>query len=332
MVKKRKSSLSAKGLTFKKGRELVIRVKTLEGKAADTIRSYEKVFNDFERCFGVSKSMTNVSLDDARHFIDWQLNEKTQYLKVQSRTNKKTGVSIASANSYLFFAKSIYEVLVKEGTMEENPFRGVSKIKDRKKSIEVLSKNELKELMKTFDKTWYVGFRNYVVVNVLLDTFGRINEICNLKKSDVDYEKGLVTFTVTKNGSYRIVPISKKVINLIKELNYETEEYNSAYIFISNLGTVLKPDAFRKNLRDAVAKTTITKKVHPHIFRHTSASLFLEAGGSILALQKILGHSELNTTMIYSHMNQDAIKNQHEQFSPLQGIDDTVKVKTRRRD
>lgn len=154
--------------------------------------------------------MTNVTQADARRFIEWQLTEKTQFLKARFRKNKKIGVSIQSANSYLRNAKSAYDVLIKEGIIEDNPFRNINKIKDNKKLIETLSHSELKELLNTYDKSWYVGFRDYVIVNVALDTFGRISEICHLKKSDIDYEKGLVTFTVTKNGSYRIVPVTKK--------------------------------------------------------------------------------------------------------------------------
>lgn len=69
--------------------------------------------------------------------------------------------------------------------------------------------------------------------------------------------------------------------------------------------------------------------MHPHIFRHTSASLFLANGGSVRALQKILGHADISTTMIYSHMNNDVLKDQHEQFSPLQQIEEYRKIKTR---
>lgn len=318
-------------MTFKEARELVTRIKTLEGRAPLTIESYHKVFNDFERCFGVRKHMTNITPDDARRFIEWQLNEKTQFLKARFRPDKKIGVSINSANSYLRNAKSVFQVLVKEGIMEENPFQNINKIKDKKKPIEILTALELKELLKIYDKTWYVGFRDYVVVNVMLDTFGRINEICQLKKEDVDYEKGLITFTETKNGMYRIVPIGKKVQKLIIELNHETEEFESPFVFMSSHGTRLVPDAFRKNLREAVAKTSITKRVHPHIFRHTSASMFLAEGGSIRALQKILGHSDIQTTMVYSHMDSTVLKEQHEKFSPLQHINDTQQVKTRRK-
>ncbi|MGB2873821.1 tyrosine-type recombinase/integrase [Psychrobacillus psychrotolerans] len=328
-MKKRRTSKAGKGLTWSEGRELVIRIKTLEGRATRTIENYTKLFNDFERCFGVRKYMTNVTQDDARKFIEWQLNEKTQFLKARFRKDKKIGVSVVSANSYLRNAKSAYEVLIREGIIEENPFRNVNKIKEKKKIIETLSLTELKELLNTYDKTWYVGFRDYVIVNVMLDTFGRINEICHLKKSDIDYEKGLITFTVTKNGSYRIVPVTKKVLRLIKDLNKETEGFNTPYIFISSHGTQLVPDAFRKNLRDTVAKTSITKRVHPHIFRHSGASMFILNGGSIRALQSILGHADISTSMIYTHTTNDMLKDQHEQFSPLQQIEEHRKVKTR---
>lgn len=329
--KRRRGATAPRGITFKEGKEIVVRVKKMEGLARNTILNYDKLFNDFEKCFGARKHMNNVTLEDARRFIEWQLHEKVQFENARFRTDKKVGVSISSANSYLRLAKSAFEVLLEEGIMEENPFRPVNRIKMKKKPIETLTASELRELLRTYDKTWYVGFRDYVIVNVMLDTFGRINEICELKRDNIDYEKGTVTFTETKNGSYRIVPISKKVQKLIQELNYETEEYDSPYIFMSNHGTKLMPDAFRKNLRERVAETSITKRVHPHIFRHTASSMFIAEGGSIRALQKILGHAEISTTMIYAHMNDETLKDQHERFSPLRSIEEAEQIKTTRR-
>ncbi|SDM73727.1 hypothetical protein SAMN05518871_102121 [Psychrobacillus sp. OK028] len=110
-MKKRRTSQASKGLTWSEGREMIIRIKTLEGRATRTIESYIKLFNDFERCFGVRKYMTNVTQDDARKFIEWQLNEKTKFLKARFRRDKKKGVSIVSANSYLRNAKSAFRNL-----------------------------------------------------------------------------------------------------------------------------------------------------------------------------------------------------------------------------
>ena len=85
-----------------------------------TLDGYSKVFNAFERCFGVSKHINNVTVDDSRDFIHWQLHEKTQFLKSRFRKDKKIGVSIPSANSNLRSAKGAFEVFVKEGIIESN--------------------------------------------------------------------------------------------------------------------------------------------------------------------------------------------------------------------
>lgn len=329
--KRRKTQVTnqVEGLTFKRGREIVVGIKKVEGKAENTLENYHKLFNDFERFFSHRKLMNNVTTEDARKFITWQLEEKVQFLNARWRKDKKVGVSITSANSYMRCAKSAYETLIADGNLTHNPFASMTKIKQQTKQIETLTIDEIKKIFRAFDKSWYADYRDYVLCHVMLDTFGRINEICSLEKSDIDYDTGTVTFNDTKSKLYRIVPISKKVIRLIEDLNVETEEFNLPYIFISNHGTKLNPDAFRKHLKDVCERTGITKRIHPHIFRHSAATLFLANGGSVRALQKILGHAQIDTTMIYSHMLDETIKQQHQMYNPLQIISETETIKTR---
>lgn len=319
-----------KGLTFQRAREIINSIKKVEGKSTHTINSYNNLFNDFERFFSHRKLVSNVTTEDARNFMKWQLEEKTQFLKARFRNDKKIGVSINSANSYLRLAKSVYATLVSEGSAEYNPFSSITKIKEQTKQIEVLSINEVKSIFKAFDKAWYADFRDYVLCHVMMDTFGRINEICQLRKADVDYANGTVTFQETKSKLFRIVPISRKVIRMIEELNQETEEFGSDYIFISSHNTTLQPNTFRKHLKQVSERAGVSKRVHPHIFRHTASTLFLANGGSMRALQIILGHAEISTTMIYSHMLDETIKQQHEQYSPLRIIEASKSIKTRR--
>jgi integrase/recombinase XerD len=214
--------------------------------------------------------------------------------------------------------------------LDNNPFASLKKIKQQTKQIDVLTIEQVKLIFKAFDLTWYSDFRDYVLCNVMLDTFGRIDEICKLKKTDVDYINGVATFNVTKNGRFRHVPITRKVIRMIEDLNVETSDFDSEYIFISNHGTPLRPDAFRKHLKEVVERTDVKVRVYPHLFRHTSSTLFLANGGSVRALQKILGHAQIETTMIYSHMLDETIKEQHERFNPLQMINESPTIKTRR--
>lgn len=332
MAQRKRKALTTtqEGLTFQRGREIVISIKKVEGKSIHTINNYDKLFNDFDRFFSHRKLMPNVTTEDARNFMKWQLDEKTQFLNVRFRKDKKKGVSINSANSYLRLAKSAYETLVKDGSIGFNPFFSLSKVKQQTKQIEVLSISEVKSIFKAFDKTWYADFRDYVLCHVMMDTFGRINEICQLRKTDVDYTNGTVTFQETKSKLFRIVPISRKVIRMIEELNQETEEFESDYIFISSHNTTLQPATFRKHLKQVCERAGVSKRVHPHIFRHTASTLFLANGGSMRALQIILGHAEISTTMIYSHMLDATIKQQHEQYSPLRTIEASKSIKTRR--
>ncbi|EPD54149.1 hypothetical protein HMPREF1210_00134 [Paenisporosarcina sp. HGH0030] len=331
--RKRKTQVvkQVSGLSFQRAREIVINIKAVEGKADNTIENYHKLFNDFDRFFMHRKLISNVTTEDARNFIKWQLEEKTQFLNARFRTNKKKGVTVTSANSYLRLAKAAFETLVRDGSLENNPFSPLTKIKQQTKQIEVLTIEQVKTIFKAFDKTWYADFRDYVVCNVMLDTFGRIDEICNLKKAHVDYLNGVVTFNETKNGRFRHVPISRKVVRMIEDLNLETEDFYSEYIFVSNHGTTLRPDAFRKHLKEVIGRTNIKTRVYPHLFRHTASTLFLANGGSVRALQKILGHAQIETTMIYSHMLDETIKTQHELFNPLKMINEKTTIKTKRK-
>ena len=328
---KMRTGKTNKGGTFKKAGEIVYRIKRLEGCSERTIAQYQKVFIDLEKCFGARKHVENITVDDARRWMEWQLHQKIQFSNFRGDRNRKKGVSISSANTYLTFAKSAFNVFLNEGIIQENPFANIKKIKDKQKKVDTLSPLEMKEILEAFDKDWYADFRDFVVVNTMIDTFGRINEICNIKHNDIDFEHGTITFSETKNSRYRTVPVSNKLLRLLQELMEETEEFDSEYLFLSNRGDRLHPDTFRKHFREVVAKTSIKKRVHPHLFRHTSATLFLAEGGSIRALQKILGHRDISTTMIYGHMLDDTIKKQHEMYSPLRLVDTTNKVKTKRK-
>lgn len=145
--RKRKSLMdNQKGLTFQRAREIINSIKKVEGKSTHTIISYNNLFNDFECFFSHRKLVSNVTTEDARNFIKWQLEEKTQFLKARFRNDKKIGVSINSANSYLRLAKSVYATLVSEGSGEYNPFSSITKIKEQTKQIEVLSINEVKSI------------------------------------------------------------------------------------------------------------------------------------------------------------------------------------------
>lgn len=97
-------------------------------------------------------------------------------------------------------------------------------------------------------------------------------------------------------------------------------DFDSDYIFLTNYGEQLTRDHFRKRLNGYAKGAGITKKVHPHLFRHTAATMFLESGGDIRHLQLLLGHTDLRMVLRYTHLSKESLINQHEKYSAMNQI------------
>ena len=307
--------------------EKVKSVKKSEGLADTTIWRYQHAFNLLTEFLG-SDDTRKLNTDVCRDFSTWLLNDRVQYNghKYKKDADKVRGLSPRTANDILKILRTAFRFLVSEGLVAENPFEGVSSIKQNEKVIDILTVDELKALLNAPEQRDYADFRDYVLMNVLTDTMARINEILSLKVSDVDLSSRTITLRpeVTKTRKGRFLNISKLTARLMKELLSEVAEFESEYIFLANYGEPLTPNHFRHRLTKYVKIAGIKKKVHPHLFRHTAATLFLENGGDIRSLQIILGHSDLRMTMKYTHLSRQAVTIQHEQFSALNLVTDKL--------
>lgn len=330
---KKYSNHHNKVTTIDDARNIVIKIKELEGLSPSSIHNYEKLFNDFDRYFGEKTDIASLTVENARDFVYWQLNSKLQFAMSKRRKNKKKGVSKRTANIYLTYAKSTFSILIKEKIVSENIFDSIGSIKYKEKKIETLTPCDIKKLLRSLDKSLYSEFRMYVLIHTILDSFGRINEVLSIRINDIDFDKYAITFSNTKNGKIRIVPVSKKTIKLLKDLIEEVEEFNSEYIFLTNHGKLMSPDTARKHLRMITSRIGLEHVTGFHIFRHSASEMFLKQNGSIRVLQKILDHSDLSTTSRwYAHVLDETVRKQHDEFSPLNLIEEATvrKTKTRR--
>ncbi|GIO22495.1 tyrosine-type recombinase/integrase [Oceanobacillus sp. J11TS1] len=310
-------------------RNFVIKIKELEGLSKNTIHGYEKFWNDMDRFFDEKMNVADLTADDARDFMHWQLYEKTPFLKSIRYDPTKKGISPVSANTYLTYGKTSFKILEQEG-ITTNIFSSIPKIKERQKKVDTLTVNELNKLFKSMDKGIYTEFRDYVACFVMLDSFGRVDEVLSVKKTDIDFQHKSITFQRTKNRRVRTIPLTNQSMKLIEELLDETEDFESEYLFLSVFGTRLRPDTFRKHLREIVERSGIKKRVHPHLFRHTASKMFLEQNGSIRVLQQILDHADSSTTARYAHVLDDTVKAQHKQFTPINMLKKKAKTRTKR--
>lgn len=315
--------------TLDDARNLVLKIKKLEGVSQNTIHNYEKYWNDMDRFFGEEKDVTALTVDDIRNFITWQLEEKIQFLKHPHRKTKPIGISPSSANTYINYGKAGFRVLEDEG-ITENIYKNIKPLKQQQKKIETMTVGELNTIFRTFKKDIYTEFRDYVVCHVMLDSFARVESVLSIKVEDIDFDQKTVIFQRTKNKRVHMMPISNRTLKLINELIEEMEDFDSEYLFLTVFGDPLKPDAFRKHFREIVARSGIKKRIHPHLYRHTASKMFLEQGGSLRVLQSYLSHADASTTAIYAHVLDETIKKQHEQFSPVNMLQQSKKTKTNR--
>ncbi|MEH7354818.1 tyrosine-type recombinase/integrase [Neobacillus drentensis] len=195
-------------------------------------------------------------------------------------------------------------------------------VKTEEDKIEALTVVEIKSLLNAFDTTTYVGFRDKVMVMVLLDTMVRISELLSIKRSNVDLKEGTIKLEApnTKTRKGRTVPISKKTAKLLKEYMTESEDFGEELLFLTYDGREMVSNTWRTRLHEVADLSGVKKAVRPHILRHIGALLYIMNGGDPFSLQKILGHTTMEMTRKYIQMTDVDIRKQHNFYSPLKGI------------
>ncbi|CAM3912897.1 hypothetical protein GCM10009865_54380 [Aeromicrobium ponti] len=156
---------------------------------------------------------------------------------------------------------------------------------------------------------------------LFLDTGIRANEALGLTSKDFDYEQKIIKIpaTLAKNTIARILPLSKKTAKMIHTLIKENSIFeDTEYIFLFNYGGRIDPSWVRSRIKKYGEQAGIQNiRVSPHTFRHTFAKFYILNGGDAFTLQRILGHSTMNMVRKYIQMNGEDIKQQHNQYSPI---------------
>lgn len=297
------------------------------GRAKSTLKGYVSnyaAFCNYLGARGVPRLFSHLSTELGRDYVIWLRDEKVKFDEDSNMPSgmRTVGLLPKSVNTRLKLVKGLFSFLVEEGIIREDPFYRVKPVADVGRDIHVLTADELALLLKIPDQRRYAGFRDFVVLNVLIDGMVRIDEALTLLKSDIDMEGGVISLRkeVVKTRKARMVPLTKRTIRLIRELNTETAEFGSDYVFLTNIGKKLHPDHFGKRLRDYGRSAGLDKRTYSHLMRHSGATLFLETGGSARHLQMILGHSSSKMTNHYTHLSNTSVKRNHDEHSALHAV------------
>ncbi len=217
--------------------------------------------------------------------------------------------------------KAFWGWLYREAHIDSNPLTSLPLPKVPKNMITILEKEQIIQLLKSIDKHTPLGARNYMTLLLLIDTGLRISELTYIKMADVNLTRGILR-VVGKGKKERPVPFStrtkKELIRYIKLYRPSLCGMDSVYLFPVKYGEHISVDSMRQVIRRLAQKAGMQDvKCHPHIFRHTFATMFSVKGGSPEILQLIMGHESFQTTQKYVHPQPQDLRRQHIKYSPV---------------
>ncbi len=216
--------------------------------------------------------------------------------------------------------KTFYRFLVSEGRMKESPARLLETPRIRQKLPDILSLDEVDRLLLQPDVTKPLGLRDGAMLELLYATGLRVSELVRLRLLDVNLEAGFVK-TLGKGSKERMVPFGEKALQAIK--TYLTDgrpallkKGHPPFLFLNFRGQPLTRQGFWKIIKNHGIMAGIKKNIKPHGLRHSFASHLLEAGADLRSVQLMLGHADITTTQIYTHVTRERLKELHGKCHP----------------
>lgn len=245
----------------------------------------------------------NISSYNAVDYKDIRL--YINYLYDLKYTNKTISRHISSLRSF-------FKYLKKENIIDNNPMLLVSNPKLEKKLPKYLNFDDTEKLLNAFDNKNYVSIRNSLILEILYSTGIRVGEITNIKVSDISISNETIKVT-GKGNKERIVYFGSRCKNLLnlyfKESYNKLNKNNVDYLLLSKTGKKINEREIRTIVDDAAVIAGIKIKISPHVLRHTFATHMLQDGADLRSVQELLGHENLSTTQIYTHLTNEKIRN-----------------------
>lgn len=229
----------------------------------------------------------------------------TKYLKEEKKLES------TSINRHLSALRSFYNYLLGREKIKSNPFKLMRGPKKTLKLPNYMKYSEFETMINSCDDT-ELGIRNRALLELLLATGARIGELIKIKINDIDFSNKEIK-VLGKGNKERICYFNEHAENSLKEYITNSRSIllknkTSEYLFINHIGTPLTDRGVRTIIDSIIKKSSLNSKITPHTFRHTFATMLLNEGCDLKSVQELLGHVNLSTTSIYTHVTNDRIK------------------------
>jgi integrase/recombinase XerD len=232
----------------------------------------------------------------------------------------QAGMSSRSIARHLTTLRNFYKFLLEKGALDSDPTALMSAPRQWQSLPKYLNKQQLSDLMAAPDRKRPNGLRDSAMLEFLYATGLRVSELCRVRVSDLERHMGFVR-VVGKGNKHRIVPVGKAALGAVED--YLTsgrprllKGRASPYLFVTNRGAAMTRQAFWKLLAIHGKRAGIFNNLTPHVLRHTFATHLLEGGADLRSVQTMLGHSDISTTQIYTHVMRSRLRKTVDEHHP----------------
>ncbi len=276
-----------------------------KGLSANTVLSYSRDVQKLFRFFRKEKiNWLKAGEEDLVRFIHHQ---------------SRAGLSPRSMARVISSLKSFYRFLVLDGILKKNPAVDLSSPKTWLALPKFLTVKEVESLLRQPDEENVRGIRDKAMLELLYATGLRASELVSLKIKDLNMEDGFL-LCLGKGGKERLVPIGESAVEAVRKYRDEARpqllKKTSEFLFVTQRGGAFTRQGFWKLLKGYARKAGLDLKISPHILRHSFATHLLERGADLRSVQLMLGHSQITTTQIYTHVSRKRLRRVYDKFHP----------------
>ena len=272
----------------------------------NTLNSYARDLNQFQTWL-----MAN-GITDLKKVKKETVNEYLQYMSGKGKSPATVTRSTASIRSF-------YNYMLREGRVKTNPAKAVTSQKVERKYPEILTNREVELFLEQPKCVDEKGFRDHAMLELLYATGIRVSELIGLNVEDVNLTVGFIRCTT--HGKERIIPLYTAAVKALREYMEKIRpriiaDENQQALFVNMSGERMSRQGFWKLIKHYQEKAGIQKDITPHTLRHSFAVHLLENGADLRSIQEMLGHADISSTQIYTHVIQKQLKDVYNKAHP----------------
>ena len=289
--------------------------------------------NQYLNYLRFEKNLADNSIDAYRTDLDRYLaylraqnivrpeNIKDRHIRRLIQVLSELGLTSASLARNLSSIRSFHKFLPSEDVLKTDPTEHVEGPKLRRHLPSVLTFDEINRIFEAIPGNSSIGLRDRAMLELLYASGLRISELLNLPVREIYFKEGFVR-VIGKGSKERLVPAAARALDLVSQYLDQARPVldrfrrSNGLTFLNARGTGLSRMGFWKILKQYVTDAGIKKQVHPHTFRHSFATHLLEGGADLRAVQEMLGHADISTTQIYTHLDRSYLKQVYLDFHP----------------